>query len=190
MTGGFTRSVWVGSEGGDVGAAGPLTALPGAAGIFGDEGMAGAMRAVVSAMAGGSVGAEGRGFDAGCGVATVGALLGVPPGFKATGGPGGGGGVAIGFANCGGGIFEVSGGADLGGTGDLMIALPGLSVGAGAIMVDPAEGGLTAGSGAPPGAAGFKLVSAPIALLFSSSELVVMVLPDSTSMEPGFGLRS
>jgi hypothetical protein len=82
----------------------------------------------------------------------------------------------------------VSGGDDLGGTGDLMIALPGLSVGAGAIIVEPAEGGLAAGS--PAGAAGFKLVSAPIALLFSSSELVVMVLPDSTSMEPGFGLRS
>jgi hypothetical protein len=161
--------------------------LPGAAGIFGEEaGIAGAMRAVVSAMAGGSDGAEGRGLAAGDGVETVGALLGVPPGFKATGGPGGGGGVAIGFANWGGGILEVSGGADFGGTGDLMIALPGLSVGAGAIMVEPAEGGLTALSGA----GGFKLVSDPMALLFSSNELVVIVLPDSTSMDPGFGLRS
>jgi len=187
MTGGFTRSVWLGSDGGEVGAAGARTLLPGAAGILGAEaGIAGAMRAVVSAMAGGSEGAEGSGLAAGDGVATVGALLGVPPGLSATGGPGGGGGVATGFANCGGGIFEVSGGADFGGTGDLMIALPGLRVGAGAIMVEPADGGLTADSGA----GGFKLVSAPTALLFSNSELVVIVLPDSTSMDPGLGLRS
>lgn len=175
ITGGLTRSVWLGSEGGVVGAAPPgLIALPGAAGIFGDEGIAGAMRAVVSAIGGGSEGAEGNGLDAGCGVATVGALLGVPPGFIATGGPGGGGGVAIGLANCGGGIFEVSGGDALGGTGDLMIALPGLSVGAGAIIVEPADGGLVAGSGA----GGFILVSEPIALLFSSRPLVVIVFPD------------
>jgi hypothetical protein len=175
MTGGLTRSVWLGSEGGTVGAALPgLTALPGAAGIFGDDGMAGAMRAVVSAIGGGSDGAEGSGLEDGWGVATVAALLGAPPGFTETGGPGGGGGVAAGLANCGGGIFEVSGGDAFGGIGDLMIALPGLRVGAGAIIVEPADGGLVAGSGA----GGFMLVSEPIALFFSRRPLVVMVLPD------------
>lgn len=183
MTGGFTRSVWLGSEGGEVGAAGGLTELPGVDGNFGADGMAGAMRAVVSARSG----AGGNGLDGAGGVATVGALLGVPPGFNATGGPGGGGGVDAGLANRGGGIFEVSGGDDLGGTGDLMIALPGFNVGAGAIIVEPAEGGFSADAS---GVGGFKLVSAPIVLLFSKSELVVMVLPVSTSIEPGFGLRS
>lgn len=157
-----------------------MTALPGAAGIFGEDGIAGAIRAVVSAIAGGRLGADGRGLAFGCGVATVGALLGVPPGFIATGGPGGAGGAAGGLANCGGGIFDVSGGTDFGGTGDLMMALPGFNVGAGAIIVEPAEGGLEAGSatGVATGADGFMLVSEPMALPFSISELVVIVLPD------------
>ena len=81
----------------------------------------------------------------------------------------------------------MSGGTDLGGTGDLMIALPGFNVGAGAIIVEPAEGGFAA---IISGTGGFKLVSDPIALLFSKSELVVMTFPDSTSIEPGFGLRN
>ena len=188
MTGGFTRSVWLGSEGGEVGAAGGLRELPGANGTFGADGMAGAMRAVVSAMSG----AGGNGLAGAGGVATVGALLGVPPGFNATGGPGGAGGEDAGLAddglvNWGGGIFEVSGGDDLGGIGDLMIALPGFNVGAGAIIVEPAEGGFRPDAS---GMGGFKLVSAPIILLFSRSELVVMVLPVSTSIDPGFGLRS
>ena len=92
MTGGFTRSVWLRSEGGEVGAAG---GLPGVDGTLGAEGMAGAIRAVVSAISG----AGGNGLEGAGGVATVGALLGVPPGFIATGGPGGGGGVTAGLAN-------------------------------------------------------------------------------------------
>lgn len=81
----------------------------------------------------------------------------------------------------------MSGGDDLGGTGDWMIALPGFNVGAGAIIVDPAEGGFIADATGP---GGLRLVSDPIALFFSKSELVVIVLPVSTSIEPGFGLRS
>ena len=70
----------------------------------------------------------------------------------------------------------MSGGAGLGGIGDCTIALPGLSEGAGAIIVAPPVEVLGAAAG-PSGLGGLRDVSWPMALLFSKSELVVIVTP-------------